>query len=215
MGIVHDRLTETAESIRARNQDFTKEELLDALVKMTQMRNAHQLAGADHFERLSKEVEYWRSQFIESTTPPNGGHPGALDGGDEVDGQLRMDAYYYGFDRTGCLPVDRILSAVATAGKMYHHTEDWMDGNEDGTPVDAIQQAANEAAKRFPASPVGVPMPGLMRLRIQVLTREKRYEGEVDLEQEFVVHDKGKVATLRMKELLADALEKVLKDQPE
>ena len=37
----------------------------------------------------------------------------------------RMDAYYYGFDRTGVGPIDAILSAVATAGKGSHHTEGW------------------------------------------------------------------------------------------
>jgi len=30
---------------------------------------------------------------------------------------LRMDAYYYGFSETGVLAIDRILSAVAQAGK--------------------------------------------------------------------------------------------------
>ena len=35
----------------------------------------------------------------------------------------RMHAYYYGFDRTGLAAIDLILSAVATAGKGYHHIE--------------------------------------------------------------------------------------------
>jgi hypothetical protein len=65
--------------------------------------------------------------------------------------ELRMDAYYYGFDRTGCDAVNRILSAVACAGKAFHSTEDWNDeagdwGGKGKTPVEWIQNAANEAA---------------------------------------------------------------------
>jgi hypothetical protein len=65
--------------------------------------------------------------------------------------KLRMDAYYYGFDSTGVLAVDKILSAVACAGKGFHNTEDWNDKCEwqdhtGETPVDWIQNAANEAA---------------------------------------------------------------------
>lgn len=60
----------------------------------------------------------------------------------------RMDAYYYGFERTGVLIIDRILSAVATAGKAYHHTENWNDawGDDGPTQQELIQRAANEAA---------------------------------------------------------------------
>lgn len=59
--------------------------------------------------------------------------------------RLLMDAYYYGFTPTGCLPVDRILSAVASAGQGYHNTEDWNEGNP--SPVEKIQAAADEAAR--------------------------------------------------------------------
>ena len=41
--------------------------------------------------------------------------------------EARMDAYYYGFDRTGCGPVDAVLSAVAIAGKGSHNTDGWTD----------------------------------------------------------------------------------------
>jgi hypothetical protein len=58
-------------------------------------------------------------------------------------GRYFMGAYYYTFDTTGCEPIDRILSAVAIAGKCAHHTESW---NEHGC-VDEIQrEAANAAA---------------------------------------------------------------------
>ena len=63
------------------------------------------------------------------------------------DRRPRMDAYYYGFDETGCPEVDAILSAVAWAGKCYHHTESWAD-DEPGEPseVERIQAAADRCA---------------------------------------------------------------------
>lgn len=58
--------------------------------------------------------------------------------------QRRFDAYYYSFDPTGVDTIDGILSAVAWAGKCYHHTEEW--GDDDPSEVQRIQAAANEAA---------------------------------------------------------------------
>ena len=67
---------------------------------------------------------------------------------------MRMDAYYYEFDETGVLEIDKILSAIACAGKAYHHTEDWCEETEPyepehsgKNPVEWIQNAANEAAE--------------------------------------------------------------------
>lgn len=65
--------------------------------------------------------------------------------------KLRMDAYYYGFTPTGVPEIDMILSAVACAGKAYHHTRNWSEENEwpphEGkTPIEWIQNAANKAA---------------------------------------------------------------------
>jgi len=65
---------------------------------------------------------------------------------------MRMDAYYYGFTPTGVDAIDRILCAVASAGRSFHNTEDW--NNECGesnfsignSPVEWIQNAANAAA---------------------------------------------------------------------
>ena len=63
-----------------------------------------------------------------------------------------MQAYYYGFGETGNEAIDKILSAVACAGKAAHGTADWSDEQapwEDHTgncPVDWIQNAAEEAA---------------------------------------------------------------------
>ncbi len=61
--------------------------------------------------------------------------------------KLRMDAYYYSFAETGVEEIDKILSAVATAGKMYHHTDQWSDKDSDGKScIDEIQEAAKAAA---------------------------------------------------------------------
>jgi hypothetical protein len=77
-----------------------------------------------------------------------------------TDPDSRMDAYYYGFDRTGVPEVDAILSALAWAGKCLHSTADWDDPeyNLGCGPFDAgqsyievIQAAANEAAERIRA----------------------------------------------------------------
>lgn len=62
---------------------------------------------------------------------------------------LRMNAHYYGFNKTNVFPIDKILSEVATAGKMYHHTENWSDGTN--SPVEKIQSAAIDAAKEITA----------------------------------------------------------------
>jgi hypothetical protein len=69
----------------------------------------------------------------------------------EGDPQARMDAYYYGFERTGFGLIDNILSAVATAGKRHHSTEGWIDddpawGAIDGISEEARIQAAADAA---------------------------------------------------------------------
>lgn len=80
-----------------------------------------------------------------------------------VDCDLRLNAYYYCFDQTGVPEIDRILSAVACAGKSYHGTESWNDpaelplGHEGATPIDWIQNAANDAAKRPVAQQASKP----------------------------------------------------------
>ena len=69
--------------------------------------------------------------------------------------QLRMNAYYYSFEKTGVVEIDRILSAVAMAGKAYHETSQWDDETYTEqlvyggkiTPVELIQEMANRAAK--------------------------------------------------------------------
>lgn len=73
------------------------------------------------------------------------------------DAKMRMSAYYYGFDATGIPQIDLILSAVACAGKAFHHTESWDDecvwpGHSGTTPQQWIQNAANAAAADLCAS---------------------------------------------------------------
>lgn len=66
------------------------------------------------------------------------------------DEPLRMNAYYYSFKPTGVLAVDKILSAVASAGKGCHHTDGWTEyPSEDDNYIDHIQRAAEEAAAEF------------------------------------------------------------------
>lgn len=75
----------------------------------------------------------------------------------------RMDAYYYGFDRTGVDEIDAVLSAVAIAGKGSHHTESWGDASSygyykdrEGLPdadsgAELIEATAKQSAQRLTA----------------------------------------------------------------
>jgi len=59
----------------------------------------------------------------------------------------RMNAYYYGFDETGCDPIDNLLESVAIAGKGSHHTDCWSDSyNDEESAIDVIQRVAQEGA---------------------------------------------------------------------
>lgn len=62
------------------------------------------------------------------------------------DGSLYLTAYYYSFFATKCEPVDRVLSAVAIAGKNHHHTNGWADDVNSGSQL--IQEEAVAMAKR-------------------------------------------------------------------
>lgn len=67
--------------------------------------------------------------------------------------KMRLDAYYYGFEPTGQDAIDKILSAVACAGKAFHHTESWTDEaiapnyHTGANPAEWIQSAAVKAAE--------------------------------------------------------------------
>lgn len=76
---------------------------------------------------------------------------------------MRMDAYYYSFVPTGVEAIDLILSAVASAGKACHYTENWTEeigsperyqvGLRGASPAEWIQNAAADAAKAWPKAP--------------------------------------------------------------
>jgi hypothetical protein len=69
---------------------------------------------------------------------------------------MRLEAYYYSFVGVGIPAIDRILSAVACAGKGYHNTSQWYERLE-GEPyepflrgdtfVAQIDNAADDAGK--------------------------------------------------------------------
>lgn len=73
----------------------------------------------------------------------------------------RMDAYYYGFDRTGVDEIDAVLSAVAIAGKGSHNTDSWGDSGSAwfytgraGLPdaegaAELIEETAKQSAQRI------------------------------------------------------------------
>jgi hypothetical protein len=86
-------------------------------------------------------------------------------------GPNRFNGYYIGFDPTGEEPIDVILSAVARAGKAYHHTESWGEPTppyepefRGESPVDWIQNAATDAA-------------GMMRRAYAVIVRAVAHAG--------------------------------------
>lgn len=66
------------------------------------------------------------------------------------DDRLMEGAYYYSFTPTGNEAVDLVLGALSRAGKMYHHTGDWMGepwAAGEKNARDLIQAAANDAAR--------------------------------------------------------------------
>ena len=80
----------------------------------------------------------------------------------ELAREWRMDAYYYRFTQTGNPHIDRILSAVACAGKAFHHTDSWNDESKaewygdhlrGDSPTKWIQNAADDAAAALAAKP--------------------------------------------------------------
>jgi hypothetical protein len=88
---------------------------------------------------------------------------------DPLPDDARMNAYYYGFERTGVGPVDAILSAVAVAGKGSHHTDGWTDESTFGyyagrpylpdadTAAELIQFTANRSAEQIRSVLAGRP----------------------------------------------------------
>ena len=131
--------------------------------------------------------------------------------------ERRMEAYYYSFDSTGCDPVDKILGAVACAGKAYHHTDDWYehasprDDHTGGTPIDWIQNAAVEAAEEFKRLRAELtewreePFGGLMRAgvlfsspeRVEAAKAQARRESADEIERLRSERDAARGAAVR------------------
>lgn len=115
----------------------------------------------------------------------------------------RMHAYYYGFDRTGEPCIDLILSAVACAGKAFHHTDGWTDtspiyndAHRGETPVEWIQFAADDARAELAA----------LRKRVKKMERALIRFSDCDL------HDGNcaslEIASKRIRALARAALER-------
>lgn len=61
---------------------------------------------------------------------------------------MNLNSYFFKFEPTNNEAINDILSAVARAGKAYHHTSQWADENDLGVSErDRIQLAAIVAAK--------------------------------------------------------------------
>ena len=55
--------------------------------------------------------------------------------------------YYYSFAGTGESTIDDVLEAVESAGKSFHHTQDWTDKKYNGKScVEEIEEAAQKSA---------------------------------------------------------------------
>lgn len=114
-----------------------------------------------------------------------------------------LRAYYYSFEPTGNLDIDRVLSAVACAGSSFHHTEAWnenksaYDGHKGNTPVEWIQNAANEAAE--------INRKALAHLAKEILELRKEIEQWEALKSPDVLHAnllRGTPATLSRDQLI-------------
>lgn len=65
--------------------------------------------------------------------------------------KFNLSAYWYSFEPTGITAIDRILAAVAHAGKAHHNTIDWSSSwDKNGKSEEKrIQDAANLSAREW------------------------------------------------------------------
>ena len=123
-----------------------------------------------------------------------------------------MDAYYYGFDRTGCGPVDAVLSAVAIAGKGSHNTDGWtnrdvygyydkrpglpanprIDDWTGGSAVELIQLTAKASAEKVKSL-----SDDLAALISEVERLRAERDGDGDVESGTLWHAQRDVSRLR------------------
>ena len=126
--------------------------------------------------------------------------------------EARMDAYYYGFDRTGCGPVDAVLSAVAIAGKGSHNTDGWtnrdvygyydkrpglpanprIDDWTGGSAVELIQLTAKASAEKVKSL-----SDDLAALISEVERLRAERDGDGDVESGTLWHAQRDVSRLR------------------
>ena len=93
-------------------------------------------------------------------------------GQDDIRNAPRMDAYYFSFDETNVPEIDLVLSAVAWAGKLAHHTEMWDEPIASGpSSVAWIQASATAAADE------------IVRLRTRVAELEAAVRAGWDLRE--------------------------------
>ena len=110
------------------------------MVPQAELPRGQSLGAGALFDRIASEVlpEPLRSMIVQPEAAP---------------AELNMHAYYYGFEPTGVQEVDVILSAVAEAGKAFHHTDSWGDETAPRAPhtgttaVSWIQNAAADLAR--------------------------------------------------------------------
>lgn len=140
--------------------NFTKEALLEHLATLRWKASAPakpELPSVMDHKFIAGQCHDHGCHFLFLQHGSQCGHcsvPESAVGMEQVDSpqDLRMHAYYYGFSATGVPAIDLILSAVACAGKAYHHTDSWREECEwvphtGNSPVEWIQNAANAAAE--------------------------------------------------------------------
>lgn len=108
-----------------------------------------------------------------------------------------FDAYYYSFDATGCEAIDRILEAVARAGKAYHHTEMWSEcdlwwGEE--PQEQCIEKQAIKSAKEVAAKDAEID-----RLKAEVAV------GVAEWKKVYDAHQRALAEIERLKKELAES----------
>ena len=105
-------------------------------------------------------------------------------GQDDIRNAPRMDAYYFSFDETNVPEIDLVLSAVAWAGKLAHHTEMWDEPIASGPSSVAWIQASATAA----ADEIG----RLRRERDALRAEVDRLKHELGTVQSRAAHDSNR-----------------------
>ena len=109
---------------------------------------------------------------------------------------LRMSAYYFGFESSSALEIDRVLSAVCDAGKGFHHTDQWSDEQDflDGKSyVDLIQERANEAAAALLAErDINADLLAALKYWVAHAETDERYSAWLSNARDVIARAEGK-----------------------